>query len=78
MRYHLRTLLILLAFGPPVLAAMVMIAGGAPLDPLVLGAAAYIGLIGVLLVMSKASESNPYYESQIETYDRQTRGKIAN
>jgi len=73
MRYHLRTLLILLAFGPPVLAAMVMVAGGAALDPLVLGAAAYIGLIAVLLGMSKASEANPYYEAQVETYDRQTK-----
>jgi hypothetical protein len=83
MRYRLRTLVILTSLGPPVVAAVLMLAGGVPFHTGVVAVAAYVGLVATLIVVSKVAESreiqspaasdNPYFESQVETFDRQTR-----
>jgi hypothetical protein len=76
MRFRLRTLMILTAIGPPVLAAFVMLAGGGSINFAVISVAAYVGLVAMIIVASTYAESspaNPEFESQVETFDRQTR-----
>ena len=76
MQYSLRKLLIALAIVPPLLAAIIMVIGGGPVNPVVVAVAAYAGLVAILIMASRFAETevaNPHYESQVETFDRQTK-----
>jgi len=57
MRFRLRTLLILMSVGPPVLAAVAWLAGFGRAGPIALAVAIYICLAGVLIVASRMMEA---------------------
>jgi len=60
MRYRLRTLLILLAIGPPVLAVTWMVGRGGSVHPVLLVAVIYMSLVVMLLVASWATEAGAF------------------
>ncbi len=81
MRYRLRTLLIALALGPPVLAALAMVGQLMPVNFGVIAVVAYLGLSGMIIIASKFMESLPaeqtdlghqYYQYQNEVFSRQS------
>jgi hypothetical protein len=82
MQFRLRTLLIALAVGPVLLAGLAMGAGLLPANPVIVAAATYVGLLAALIAVAKVFEdrgheqpggANPYFESQVEVFDRQTK-----
>ena len=81
MRYRLRTLLIALALGPPVLAALAMVGQLMPVNLGVIALVAYLGLAGMIIIASKLMESPPAeqtdlghqsYQYQNEVFSRQS------
>jgi hypothetical protein len=72
MRYRLRTLLIVLALGPPLVAGLAMLAEVLPTNPAVVAAATYIGLVAALIAVSHVRESRGSGQAEsTETFDRQ-------
>jgi hypothetical protein len=57
MRYRLRTLLIFLATGPPMIAVVLMMATGSVVHPILLGAVVYMSLVAALIALSWTAES---------------------
>lgn len=56
-RYKLRTLLILLAIGPPMVAVTGMVASGRYVHPVLLAAVGYMCLVVLVIAVSWATEA---------------------
>jgi hypothetical protein len=56
-RYKLRTLLILLGVGPPMVAVAGMMASGRYVHPVLLAAVGYMGLVVLVIAISSATEA---------------------